>query len=489
MSLEPRQFATNHLYRRPTFHDVLEEHFAQQAAEAKKARTQAVEARFSKISMAVLTLGLVVFFSVAVYRIAFPDQYANEKSKGMSSRLDPFYEFAGSMIYNIFHFHWFGIFGRYHVETEQETVETGLEESQDKWYIGVLLALIGTMVAAVGNHVVTLAHKLHLIEMKKARAIDQVILKDFEHAFDPSKPFARRKIWKKVTRPSFIMWIVGNVAITVLGTLLTLLSLAFASQSLLAPLSGLTIVWNALLATTKWFGEKRLSSTEIFATILTLAGCIFIVVAGPRNTAHYGVDDLVKLFFGFAFQSYSVLAIVFIAVMLRMDDVVSPKQRRLAHGLLPGVMGGFSNVLAKAAVELISKMALFNSIPSILIFFFTFTSAICQLRWINQALEQHEPLFIVPVYQASLLVASTACGMVYFEEYRFLSLSQVIAFATGIVSIVLGVSLLAAASDQDLEEISNGKRGWDKQQATEAIPNSNHFPTPPRRRLNTIDVV
>jgi len=481
-----------------------------------------------RVLVALIVVTYIIFFTVAVAKMttiplegsSVASAVRRVKAPSITSKgswFEPVAEMAGGMINRIFHFHWMGLFGRYHgystssllaarrsaavmaeerqaaevarasvaaaeiraqnsleldsmhpgekeflaPEGDEDSVVAPLgkknaddpdeeaadgEEEEDLWYVGVLLALFGTMVAAVGNHLVTLAHKMSLDEDSQRNTPRKPPTAVWMRAILPSNTHSRHKVMAYASRPSFMCWFGGNVAITFLGTLLTLMSLALASQSLLAPLSGLTIVWNALLATTRWFGGVTLSRTDIFATLLTLSGCVLIVGGGPRVTKHYQLDELVDMFAERPFQVYSVIAIFAIGYLHALSKQKHNPNRSLASGMMPGIMGGFNNVLAKAAVELVGQLALFESWSSITLLVVWFFVAFFQLSWINHALEQFEPLFIVPVYQATLLLSSTLCGALYYGDFASFSFRQYVTFGAGVLAIIVGVGLLASSS-------------------------------------------
>lgn len=60
---------------------------------------------------------------------------------------------------------------------------------------------------------------------------------------------------------------------------------AFAPQSILAPISGLDIVWNTLLAPCT-LGEK-LTGKRLIACLLITAGTVLIAVFGSHSEAEY----------------------------------------------------------------------------------------------------------------------------------------------------------------------------------------------------------
>jgi len=393
-----------------------------------------------RILLVLVVFCFVLFFSVSLVKIVNYEQKRTRWSKTNHQWEKPdsyWYETAGGFIHSVFHNSWFGLFRHY----EPQLTDT----NDDLWYVGVLLALIGTVVAAIGNHCVTLSAKLDRQEKQKYDFTDSssVDLNQILRAIHSEEE--RSEIIKKISMPSFIVWVFGNVAITILGTALTLGSYAFASQALLAPLSGLTIVWNAFLSTTQWFGNATLSRNEILATFITLSGCVFIVFSGPRESKHYTLAILMELFLRIKFLIFVSFStgIVIVLRRLAVSNTLPAQSKQFLAGMLPGFLGGFSNLFAKASVELLASGSLLSSFTSLLVFFTTLGTAFHQLQWINDALAAYTPLVIVPVYQASLLLTSTVCGAVFYGDFDNLGFLQYATFAVGVVAIIGGVVMLA----------------------------------------------
>jgi len=136
------------------------------------------------------------------------------------------------------------------------------------WLIGVTLSLIASFLSASG-----------ILVQKVSNACRQ--------------PWCGRLVW------------VGGLLMIVIGALGDLAAFGFAAQSLLAPLGGSTIVFNALLSPCCL--RERLHWTDIAATLVILAGCTLAVCFGDQSEqlftnaelwSAYGRIDVIVYFVG-----------------------------------------------------------------------------------------------------------------------------------------------------------------------------------------------
>ena len=240
---------------------------------------------------------------------------------------------------------------------------------------GVLLVVCGTFATALGNHLV---HRSHLGKKGQTRAI----------------------------------FILGNVLIIVVGTLFGLAAFAYAPQSLVAPLGGLTIVWNAFLASLPAFGGIKLSSRDVWATVACLMGSAALVFFGPRRDP--AAVDPQTVFSQWSFATFFFLSLAGALSLDGLSDSQSASKdaRRMACGAVGGVVGGLSNVFSKSAVV--------SGVPSspaqFIVLALAALCALLQLMALNRALARFPPFVIVPVYQVSLLLAATASGIITFDQ-------------------------------------------------------------------------
>lgn len=288
--------------------------------------------------------------------------------------------------------------------------------------VGITLAVGGTMITALGNHLIV---KGHMLSRKQQTELGTTYL------------------------------LLGNACVVVLGTGLGLAAFAYAPQSVLSPLGGLTVVWNLLLATLPAFGGVSPKGEEILYTLVTLLGMAVVVAMGPQNRGE-------KSSFGSLGRSSFILVIISYCGSLAWMNLARTENKmlqRIFAGSSSAIVGGLSNVFAKSAVEFYSG----NQVLSERDDFTTFSLvaaialglAISQLMLLNHALAQYSAVQIIPIYQTCLCIAATMSGGIAFDEFRDLTLFQLFFFAFGVGLAVFGVLLSAlrgSASTLDQEK-------------------------------------
>jgi len=275
---------------------------------------------------------------------------------------------------------------------------------------GVSLAVMGTLITALGNHLIVKGHALAK---------------------------------KQENQRSTLFLIAGNVCVVLLGTVLGLSALAYAPQSVISPLGGLTVVWNLALATLPLFGAVKPKAEEFVYTLITLVGMAIVVAMGPqshgRKASFY---MLVRPTFVFVVLSYA--AIIGWLHSAKSED---KSFRRIAAGAIGAMVGGLSNVFAKSAVEFYSgnqvKSESNDYITFYMIIVIALGLALSQLMLLNSALANFTAVQVIPIYQTTLCIAATVSGGIAFDEFRDMTLVQGICFVAGVMISALGVLLSA----------------------------------------------
>jgi len=91
-----------------------------------------------------------------------------------------------------------------------------------------------------------------------------------------------------------VLMLVSGLVMMALGGILDVVAFGFAAQSLLAPLGGSTIVFNALMS--PCFTGEKLLRTDLYATAIILLGCTLTVAFGDHSDQKFTVDELVSYY-------------------------------------------------------------------------------------------------------------------------------------------------------------------------------------------------
>ncbi|KAH9254731.1 hypothetical protein BASA81_007282 [Batrachochytrium salamandrivorans] len=252
---------------------------------------------------------------------------------------------------------------------------------------------------------------------------------------------------------------VGNLGCIILGgTGCGLAALAFASQAIVAPLGGLTIVWNLVLSG----GGNR---TQMMASLITLLGMSLVVWFGPGeglSKPAVGTGPFVI----FTLPRFQVLGVLYCGVSLGLESAkinmgLNKSTRRVAASAVGGVVGGLSNVFAKSAVEFYSSKRTRETVGGeqdyvsfCLVAAIALLLAGTQIALFNQALASFPVAHVVPVYMTSLMLSSTLSGGVAFDEFRDFSLARCLGFTCAMLVCVMGVAFLSFSSSSSLSPSS-----------------------------------
>jgi magnesium transporter len=258
-------------------------------------------------------------------------------------------------------------------------------------------------------------------------------------------------------------------------------SLALAPQSLLAPLSAVTLVLNALAA--PCFLKETLTYYDKVATVFIFLGAGVSTQFGQHDEKSFDVHGFVDLYGRvdfILFETASLAGVVFLWLFIRR---VIPEKKRIeqewremhseevardgndAHipnsdkhvpqrvrmlpfavGCLAGLAGAQQTIFTKSVSELLSL-----SIKGDNQFIYPLTYimlaagiffAIFQISYVSVGLEHFDAVFYLPIYNAFFIVLGILSGSMYFNEIKESTLTKVMLFSLGVALTVFGVLVL-----------------------------------------------
>ncbi len=239
------------------------------------------------------------------------------------------------------------------------------------------------------------------------------------------------------TKSNFRLVILGNALVVFMGSSLDVTALAFAPESTLAPLGGLVVLWTVVI--TAFTTRTPPSAKAVFGTLLVVGGCGSVVAVGPAMRRVHPEDVRVGLAFATG-VAYCVAVLVFHA----LDDY---KGLAYVAGITAGIVGGFSNTMAKAlaeATELEHESWALFSVASLVF-------AGLQLLLLNVALRHFPPMHVNPPYMVTFMLSVVLLGAETYDEFNGMTLARALVFACGVSLAATGTWILAAASSEEAQ--------------------------------------
>eukprot|EP00484_Ammonia_sp_Unknown_P021113 CAMPEP_0197036546 /NCGR_PEP_ID=MMETSP1384-20130603/14021_1 /TAXON_ID=29189 /ORGANISM="Ammonia sp." /LENGTH=627 /DNA_ID=CAMNT_0042466735 /DNA_START=142 /DNA_END=2025 /DNA_ORIENTATION=+ len=288
-----------------------------------------------------------------------------------------------------------------------------------------------------------------------------------EYNKDKTKEDRKRLINERI-------WAIG-FAIYLIGGLLNAVALFYAPQSLVLPLSAITLVVNTLLAT-KVLGEPFFKA-DIFGMLAVITGSILAVKFGPRTAGGEATMNELKLRWGdrdfFVFFVVLTACILVDYLLVRYyekknaeDEEVTDEIKHgkgfllISYCLLAGYFGSLAFLFLKSFTEFIgSSISSKDKADSNATNWYSYFTLICviitnfALEFFRQrGLSYFHAVYVVPINQVVLIVMGSVTGGLYFEEFDSMTALDGGLFVVAILMTVMGVFILAFNSGNVAEK-------------------------------------
>lgn len=195
-----------------------------------------------------------------------------------------------------------------------------------------------------------------------------------------------------------------------LGGLVNIVALGYAPQPLISALDGFVVFFGALF-------DGTLRDVKAWSCVAAIVvGCIIVVASSTRHVSNEKYNARVD-------------ASLILGTMLGISLIT---QTTSVHAAAPGVMGGFTQTMAKAFdIAMQTKRGKLKRAYGLAMLVFSATQAL--LLW--RALLGKKAMQVNPVYIVVLNIAGTAMGILVYEE---LEVSKLPPFMLGYVMMCVG---------------------------------------------------
>ena len=326
----------------------------------------------------------------------------------------------------------------------------GPNKSAYSAYSWVICVAIMSTVAFISNFGMN-AQKLALVKSAK---------------IDPDDPQAKSKYrkWK-------LFWLVGMACIVTSAGGDTV-ALNFGAQSVVAPLSSLTLVANAFIA--KAMHGEEMTRRDYMATGLIIIGCVLSVAFAQHKDTLYCAEIIWNQFSepGVIVYLLLIIAVVFAGMLFskwaeRVRTELGPdsalyikwgKLHRFSYAGVSGICGAQSVLFMKIIIELFTNTTAQASQTGVIFLgmwqTYPLIIALCacvalQIYWLNLGLARFDALYNVPVFQCFWMLFGVIAGGVFFHEFATFSLFQASMFSLGVLFCLTGVAVLSSRKTAD----------------------------------------
>lgn len=290
------------------------------------------------------------------------------------------------------------------------------------WMLGQCLAAVGSVTASIG-----------LLFMKESADLEVGL------------PLFRR--WR---------WCIGFGFLLFNGLFLDPMVFALAPLSLIAPLAGLTMVMSCFLACA--FRKEALTAYDVSCIAVVLSGVTAVSLFGPHPQSEPPLSQMAVFAENPRFVGFAALSLCAVAINLALMHWPRLARYRPAPtsfswtvfaAFAAASCGGLTQVSLKivatgvrSAIEAGTGAPLLTPVVPIALAGLV-SCAPLQLYLLNATLSSSPVKYAVPVYQALLILLSTAAGGLFFVEFKSSSAAQMLGFSCGVAVAIAGIAALS----------------------------------------------
>jgi len=290
----------------------------------------------------------------------------------------------------------------------------------DKWYwlLGILATILGATLTVMGLMMQKMSHT---------------------HDFEAAIPYWMHRRW------------LAGAGVFLLGNLICWLSLGLTNQCLLACINCWNIVVVFVLSPSV-FGEI-ISPQVIASAALLVGGCIWVIVAGPKDYQEQTMESIAEAWQNPRFLCISVTAVVFVVVLVAnavfrySQDWASISLSSIEYSLISAVFAWYAVLFSKTTSSLLftSVHAGENQMNSFWYLIFIIGMLLCgacQVHFLNMGLKLGEAFVVLTVYEAMSMTGQVVIGGVFFGEFHDFKSADHAGFLCGFLVVMAGIALV-----------------------------------------------
>ena len=257
---------------------------------------------------------------------------------------------------------------------------------------------------------------------------------------------------KKSKRISWLLYLSGMLGMSFLNPICCVLAMKYANPSILAPFSGLTLVWVVLFYGVI-LGEYPGKSQKIACALIVIGEVVVAMWGDHLNEEGKGVDDVLSSYREPAFRTFILLMTLFL-IQLGVLIWICPKTsllRKMAWGSIGGSITGFQNFLKDAltiydATKIQQEQTRTNvSLP---VSFFLFVvlamlTAFVGLLFLAACMKRYDATYSAAMFVVSFVISASLMSSVHYHTIEHLEgVSNYIMYPLGLMTLFLGAFIL-----------------------------------------------
>jgi len=260
---------------------------------------------------------------------------------------------------------------------------------------------------------------------------------------------------------TFILRGSGMIGMTFLNPLCCVLAMKYASPSILAPFSGLTLVWIVLFSN-RLIGEAP-TVTQMLSCFLIVLGEVVVAVFGDHYNEAVSVEEVIQAYREFAVLCFFVCMVLWMWALYHWISSPStpPKLQRFSWGVAGGSITGLQNFLKDSLTLIKADASLASSnrpyFVSVLPLFILLAAATAfgGLLLLTACMKRYDATYSSAMFVGSFVVSATIMSAIHYHTFQHLqNVVNILMYPVGLLLLMIGVLLLVQDSDNKTAEKS-----------------------------------
>ncbi|CAM4598725.1 unnamed protein product [Caretta caretta] len=227
---------------------------------------------------------------------------------------------------------------------------------------------------------------------------------------------------------------------------------AFAPATIVTPLGALSVLISAILSS--YLLGERLNLLGKLGCMLSIVGSTVMVIHAPEEEEITTLAEMASKLKEPGFLAYAAILLVGCLILIFFLAPRYGQRNILIYLTICSVIGAFSVSSVKGLGIAIKgffadQPVLQNPLPWILILTLV-ASVTTQINYLNKALDIFNTSLVFPIYYVLFTTIVITTSIILFKEWVAMSVVDIIGTVCGFLTIILGVFLLHAFKDMDI---------------------------------------
>lgn len=256
---------------------------------------------------------------------------------------------------------------------------------------------------------------------------------------------------KRVKRIAKSLRLGGMVGMTILNPLFCVLAMNYASPSILAPFSGLTLVWIVLFSST--LINEPPTTQQVFASGLVILGEIFVATFGDhKNDDDVTLEQLRDSYRNPWFISFLVGLVFWMLLLLYWMKRGSSVLKRFAWGAAGGSITGQQNFLKDSLTILKASHGSFPWYLPVMALL-AIVTAFVGLLLLTACMKRYDATYSSAMFVGSFVISASVMSAVHYDTFGNLQkIYDVILYPLGLLTLMFGIYILVHETTETIAE-------------------------------------